>query len=182
MEAEGRVRELRTSVTAQLRLIRKLEERGKDLTSAKIVFDSLRVSLFLATQDLHRAQCYREPGRIQKNANSTLPASEAEQSLVVVPIKEHHVWIGAEASMKAAGDFLDLTHKGGSKEVVQPRETSIAPDSAVEQEVGSSRGCFEFRPLTEEEKNEFENSLNADGKRILAQLGGKAARSSGSAA
>ena len=32
---------------------------------------------------------------------------------------------------------------------------------------------FEFRPLTEEEKKAFLNSLNAEGKRILAELAGK---------
>ena len=60
-EAERRVKELTSLITNQLRLIRKLEKRGRDLTSAKIVFDSLRVSLFLATQDWHRARCFGAP-------------------------------------------------------------------------------------------------------------------------
>ena len=42
-EAEQRVCELIALINCQLRLIRNLEECGKDLTSAKIVFDSLRV-------------------------------------------------------------------------------------------------------------------------------------------
>jgi hypothetical protein len=32
---------------------------------------------------------------------------------------------------------------------------------------------FEFRPLTQEEKGQFLNSLNAEGKRMLAELEGK---------
>jgi len=37
-------------------------------------------------------------------------------------------------------------------------------------------GDFEFRPLTEEEKEEFVNSLNDEGKRILAKLAPKTKR------
>jgi hypothetical protein len=37
-------------------------------------------------------------------------------------------------------------------------------------------GDFEFRRLTEEEKEEFVNSLNDEGKRILAELAPKAKR------
>jgi hypothetical protein len=33
--------------------------------------------------------------------------------------------------------------------------------------------AFEFRPLTEEEKNQFLNALDANGKRILAELEGR---------
>ena len=50
-ELECRVAEFSALVKSQLRLIRQLEKRGKDLTSAKIVFDSLRLSFFLAVQD-----------------------------------------------------------------------------------------------------------------------------------
>jgi hypothetical protein len=32
-------------------------------------------------------------------------------------------------------------------------------------------GDFEFRPLTEEEKKEFVNSLDAQGKQLLSELG-----------
>ena len=35
---------------------------------------------------------------------------------------------------------------------------------------------FEFRPLTQEEKEDFVNSLNDEGKRILAVLAPKAKR------
>jgi hypothetical protein len=37
-------------------------------------------------------------------------------------------------------------------------------------------GDFEFRPLTEEEKKEFVNSLDAKAKQILAELAGAKSR------
>lgn len=37
-------------------------------------------------------------------------------------------------------------------------------------------GGFEFRPLTEEEKKEFVNSLDAKAKQILAELAGAKSR------
>ena len=74
--------------------------------------------------------------------------------------------------MKAEDDFLDLADKMGTKEIKEGLNTSIVPETKVEQKNDSSEGDFEFRPLTEEEKKEFVNSLNADGKRILGAAGG----------
>jgi hypothetical protein len=47
---------------------------------------------------------------------------------------------------------------------------------STEQKIYSSAGAedFRFRPLAEEEKKEFVNSLDAKGKQILAQLAGEA--------
>jgi len=42
---------------------------------------------------------------------------------------------------------------------------------------GSSSVDLEFRPLTEEEKKEFVNSLDAKGKRLLAELACRPKRS-----
>ena len=39
-------------------------------------------------------------------------------------------------------------------------------------------GDFEFRPLTEEEKKAFVNSLDAKGRQMLAELAGKATSTS----
>lgn len=72
-ELEGRISELTALLKAQRRLIAKLEKHGKDLTSAKIVFDSLRVSLFLATQDWHRARCFGGPD-VQSDVKCKLSA------------------------------------------------------------------------------------------------------------
>ena len=47
------------------------------------------------------------------------------------------------------------------------------PRTIAEQknDIAAGAGDFEFRPLTEEEKKEFLNSLNDEGKRILTELG-----------
>ena len=65
---------------------------------------------------------------------------------------------------------------GESKETTEMREqpdTSIVPEIEVEQKADSSVGDFGFRPLTEEEKKAFVDSLDADGKRILRELAGE---------
>ena len=178
-EAERRVRELTALITNQLRFIRKLEKRGKDLTSAKIVFDSLRVSLFLATQDWHRARCYGEPDQIGNDTKRASLAWESKTSLVVVPHTEHRMakWTGGETSTRAQGEILEFADNMSAKEIKDGLDTSIIPETKVEQKNDLSERDFEFRQLTEEEKKEFVNSLNADGKRILAQLTSKAEHS-----
>ena len=62
-------------------------------------------------------------------------------------------------------------------EIDERLDTSIVPATKVEQTSGPSAGDFEFRPLTEEEKKEFVNSLDTKGKQILAELAGEAAPS-----
>jgi hypothetical protein len=54
-------------------------------------------------------------------------------------------------------------------------EIDLVPKIITKQLKSPSEG-IEFRPLTEEEKKEFENSLDAKGKQILAQLEGKPKR------
>src|SRR5262249_28773347 len=51
----------------------------------------------------------------------------------------------------------------------------IAPETSTKQKNDSSAECgdFGFRPLTEREKKEFVNSLDAKAKKILAELEGK---------
>ena len=48
---------------------------------------------------------------------------------------------------------------------------SIVPESHGRTKNDSSE-TMKFRPLTEDEKKEFENSLDDDGKRILRELSG----------
>ena len=65
---------------------------------------------------------------------------------------------------------------GESERTTEIREqpnTSIVPEIEVEQKADSSVGDFGFRPLTEEEKKAFVDSLDADGKRILRELAGE---------
>jgi hypothetical protein len=55
----------------------------------------------------------------------------------------------------------------------------IVPGNGIEQKNVSSvqTGKFGFLPLTEGEKKEFMNSLDAKGKQMLAELAGEATRS-----
>jgi ClpP class serine protease len=50
-------------------------------------------------------------------------------------------------------------------------EIDLVPEIITKQLNDSS---FEFRPLTEEEKKQFVDSLDAKGKQILAELAGQA--------
>ena len=112
-EAERRV-EVSAPVERQRRLIEQLERGGNDVTSAKIMFDSLRVSL----------------------------------SFYV------HV---------AAYVFGVLRHD----------KAPVVPDEIVQEKTDDQLGDFAFCPLTEEEKKEFTDSLDAKGRTTLADLMGK---------
>ena|SRR5262245_25135813 len=50
-------------------------------------------------------------------------------------------------------------------------DNSIVPEPVTEQNVNSQ--TYGFRPLTDDEKKEFEHSLNDDGKKILRELSEK---------
>ncbi len=54
-------------------------------------------------------------------------------------------------------------------------EIDLVP-KIITKQLNSSSEDIEFLPLTEEEKKEFENSLDAKGKQILAELEGKPKR------
>jgi hypothetical protein len=75
-----------------------------------------------------------------------------------------------------------VSQVGEIRETAEIREqpnTSIVPDGKVEQKTDSPLGGYGFRPLTEEEKKAFENSLNSDGKRILRELAGEKRKTNG---
>ena len=78
--------------------------------------------------------------------------------------------------MTTEDDFRGIVNK-----IIDETEGPIdnipaAPETIAKQKHDSSAGAgsLEFRPLTEEEKEEFVNSLNATGKQIYAELAGKA--------
>jgi len=62
-EAERRVPEVNALIDRQRQLIEDLELHGIDLTSAKIVLDSLLVSLSLYVQDRHQLRATLNGGR-----------------------------------------------------------------------------------------------------------------------
>ena len=61
-QAEQRVVESHTLIEQQRRRIEELAHAGNDITSAQIVLDSLRVSLFLHLEERHRLRAMaRQP-------------------------------------------------------------------------------------------------------------------------
>ena len=60
--------------------------------------------------------------------------------------------------------------------------TPVVPDDSVQKKTGDQPGDYAFRPLNEEEKKEFMNSLNAKGRKILEELSDKKSKSECSAA
>jgi hypothetical protein len=69
-------------------------------------------------------------------------------------------------------------------EIEEIKETvDLAPETGPKWKNNSSPevGDYGFRPLTEEEKDEFLNSLDAEGQQILAELEGKRTSSIASA-
>jgi hypothetical protein len=67
-EAERRVPEVNALIDRQRELIEELGQLGVDLTSAKIVMDSLLVSLSLYVKDRHRLRATLNNGSAQANA------------------------------------------------------------------------------------------------------------------
>lgn len=67
-EAERRVPEVNALIDRQRQLIEDLEQHGVDLTSAKIVLESLLVSLSLYVRDRHRLRASPNDGRAQATA------------------------------------------------------------------------------------------------------------------
>ena len=147
-EIDRRVAEFSALIKCQLRLVQQLEQRGKDSTSAKIILGSLRESFFVATQSWHRGQC-----------TALHPAELASRETPMIP--QH--------------DRLNLIDKIGIDGIEEQGDKSpIVQETSDKRENGPPAGHFEFRPLTEEEKKEFLNSLGDRGKQILAELEGRA--------
>jgi hypothetical protein len=159
--AERRLVELVVLLKCQLRLIKNLKERGNDFSSAKNVFDSLRVGFFLAAQDWHRALCYSE----QEAQNHTpLPSIRwGSKSGLYVPLllSDLAKWTGSEL----------LEHKTVSP-VTKDRSdtTSEAFQAVTEQENIPSGDAFDFRPLTENEKKDFGNLLDVEAGHELEEM------------
>jgi len=157
-ELGRRVDEYNSLIKSQLRLIRKLEKRNKDLTSARIVFDSLRFSLFLATHDWHRARCQGE----QPEADIRPTSSSHSTKLVVLTHADHASrGVGWKTTMKAEENLsapIDDKNKESADSPAILAKTGSEPTSE------SSRRYFNFRPLTEDEKREFAKTLSGEGR------------------
>ena len=174
-ELGRRVEEYNSLIKSQLRLIRKLEKRNKDLTSARIVFDSLRFSLFLATHDWHRARCQGE----QTETDVTpVPSGHNTKLGLVVLTHADHASPGVDRKT-AMGENLSGPFDDKDKE---PADSPAAlVKTGPEPTDKSSRRYFDFRPLTEEEKREFAKSLTGEARLKLIDPA-ETGRSIGSAA
>ena len=78
--------------------------------------------------------------------------------------------------MTASHDFQRIldTLSGEIQEQLDNNIPSIrAAVTEQKDNTAAGAGDFEFRPLTEEEKKEFVDSLDAKGKQILAELAGQ---------
>ena len=78
--------------------------------------------------------------------------------------------------MAAKADFQRLLDKIGAEDVGgQINSIPVVPETGAKKKKDSSTGAgdFEFRPLTQEEKQEFVDSLDAKGRQILAEFESK---------
>lgn len=53
-ELDGRIKQIHLLIIRQRQLIEELDQNDETLASAEIMFESLRMSLFLSLQDRHR--------------------------------------------------------------------------------------------------------------------------------
>ena len=168
-DAEEKVAELSDLIESQQQLVKQLTEAGRDTTSAKIVLDSLRTSMSLAIQSWHLARSSVGPDQvanvncIQKNRFDIV--SNALSS-------------GRESAMTINSWFLDDVVS--RNDPVQEQGDPTLSSEDIAEPIAS--GDFEFRPLTEQEKKEFVESLDAEGKQLLETVERKVTRKGRSAA
>jgi hypothetical protein len=79
-ETERRVEEYSALIERQHILIKQLEKSGADATSARIIFDSLSVSLSLSLHDRHRVRCYVEAGQPKRTLATHETAGSANSN------------------------------------------------------------------------------------------------------
>ena len=168
-DAEEKVAELGDLIESQQQLVKQLTEAGRDTTSAKIVLDSLRTSMSLAIQNWHLARCSVGPDQVanfnwvQKNRFDIVSSALSS---------------GKENAMTINSWFLDdvVSRNDLVQEQADLASSSENPAAPI------ASHDFEFRPLTEQEKKEFVESLDAEGKRLLEMVERRVAREGRSAA
>jgi hypothetical protein len=189
-EAERRVQEFSALVKCQRRLIGQLEKDGSDVTSARIIFDSLRVSLALCIHNRHRARCAIEAEQSEKAPAAPAPATvaaanrepaqprilarksgSARERKPVFDIVPKVALRGGDIPMAIKNGFRKFRGSRGIDAILKERhEKPAVPGDGIRTETGDQSGQYVFRPLTEEEKFEFMNSLDVKSKTLLAEL------------
>lgn len=185
-ERQIRIKEFSALVERQRLLIEQLEKDASDATSAKIIFDSLRVSFSLYANDWCRARCAVEPGRREaalagqtpgannaSNSESGHPQTP-ESELKPDPIFDMTFGValrGRRKLMPVKSDFLKIVSPSDvdGKQEPLPDTAGLSGDD-VPKQTDEKLGLLVFRPLTEAEKSEFRSSLDAKGEKILDEL------------
>ena len=183
-EAERRVEEFSVLVECQRRLIEQLERGGNDPTSAKIIFDSLQVSLSLYIHDRHWVSCCVGPEQREMRVASQFPATWSGGNCEPVQPRAPRPEWGLKPVF---GIVPRVALRGGetsTKNEIKAEldKTPVVSDESVHKETSDQCGDFGFRPLTEGEKKELMDSLGPKGKKILAELNGNKSLSNTAAA
>ena len=168
--AEHQVQEFSAQIELQGRLIEHLERNGQDVTSAKIIFDSLHVSLSLFIDEQLSARSYAAPKRPEAVVAEQAPATcaagddEAVQPRTGGPVGEPISALVIIPRARLRRGEMPMPAKNEING--QLDGTSVVLDARIEKKVR------EFRPLTQEEKAEFVRSMN-DKSRKLKLVGKK---------
>ena len=169
-EAEHQVQEFSAQIELQGRLIEHLERNGQDVTSAKIIFDSLHVSLSLFIDEQLNARSYAAPKRPEAVVAEQAPATcaagddEAVQPRTGGPVGERTSALVIIPRARLRRGEMPMPAKNEING--QLDGTPVVLDARIEKKVR------EFRPLTQEEKAEFVRSMN-DKSRKLKLVGKK---------
>ena len=169
-EAEHQVQEFSAQIELQGRLIEHLERNGQDVTSAKIIFDSLHVSLSLFIDEQLNARSYAAPKRPEAVVAEQAPATcaagddEAVQPRTGGPVGEPTSALVIIPRARLRRGEMPMPAKNEING--QLDGTPVVLDARIEKKVR------EFRPLTQEEKAEFVRSMN-DKSRKLKLVGKK---------
>ena len=168
--AEHQVQEFSAQIELQGRLIEHLERNGQDVTSAKIIFDSLHVSLSLFIDEQLNARSYAAPKRPEAVVAEQAPATcaagddEAVQPRTGGPVGEPTSALVIIPRARLRRGEMPMPAKNEING--QLDGTPVVLDARIEKKVR------EFRPLTQEEKAEFVRSMN-DKSRKLKLVGKK---------
>ena len=168
--AEHQVQEFSAQIELQGRLIEHLERNGQDVTSAKIIFDSLHVSLSLFIDEQLNARSYAAPKRPEAVVAEQAPATcaagddEAVQPRTGGPVGEPTSALVIIPRARLRRGEMPMSAKNEMNG--QLDGTPVVLDARIEKKVR------EFRPLTQEEKAEFVRSMN-DKSRKLKLVGKK---------
>jgi len=146
-------------IAYQRRIVEDLENGGKDVTSEKIILDSFQVSLSLCIHNQHRI--YNDG--VERSATlftaSTSPSGSAALFKMNFFVRRMNV-------LNVSGDLISSWKSVILKQIRKKQNNA----SAVTEQTLHHCRFLNFRPLTDEEKNEFTHSMAAKHDKVVAQL------------